>query len=314
MSRRGSCPASSSSPTRPARRRRLRRPPRRGPRAGRRTSSRRTARRCCSTSIAPWAMAWSSSDSESRIEPAPARAMTASASGAASIPSFAHTSARCAAISSTVYSVNSKCWVRDRMVGATFSGSVVASTNTTCSGASSSVFSSAASALAAEHVHLVEDVHLLRAAGAEVGDALEQVAHLVDLALRRGVDLDDVEGASPRRWPRSSRTRRTDRRRRPDWCSSGPSRAAGRWWSCPCPGARRRGTRDRPDRRAPRSAARCARAPARRARRTAAGGTCGRATGTPRSDCRTPTLHEHLVPNRPGPAHPPRSVRVPPAL
>ena len=49
---------------------------------------------------------------------------------------------------------------------------------------------------AAEHVHLVEDVHLLRAAGAEVGDALEQVAHLVDLAARRGVDLDHVERAA----------------------------------------------------------------------------------------------------------------------
>ena len=37
----------------------------------------------------------------------------------------------------------SKCWVRLRMVGSTFCGSVVASTNTTWSGGSSSVFSSA---------------------------------------------------------------------------------------------------------------------------------------------------------------------------
>ena len=38
--------------------------------------------------------------------------------------------------------MNSKCWVRDRRVGSTFCGSVVASTNTTCAGGSSSVFSS----------------------------------------------------------------------------------------------------------------------------------------------------------------------------
>jgi hypothetical protein len=38
---------------------------------------------------------------------------------------------------------NSKCWVRLRMVGSTFCGSVVASTNTTWAGGSSSVFNSA---------------------------------------------------------------------------------------------------------------------------------------------------------------------------
>ena len=35
---------------------------------------------------------------------------------------------------------------------------------------------------AAEHVHLVEDVRLLGAAGTEVRDPLEEIAHLVDLA------------------------------------------------------------------------------------------------------------------------------------
>ena len=38
---------------------------------------------------------------------------------------------------------NSKCWVRLRMVGRTFWGSVVASTKMTWAGGSSSVFSSA---------------------------------------------------------------------------------------------------------------------------------------------------------------------------
>ena len=46
---------------------------------------------------------------------------------------------------------------------------------------------------AAEHVHFVEDVDLLGAAGAEVCDPFEQVADLLDLALRRRVDLDHVE-------------------------------------------------------------------------------------------------------------------------
>ena len=41
---------------------------------------------------------------------------------------------------------NCKCCVRERMVSLTFCGSVVANTNTTCGGGSSSVFSSAASA------------------------------------------------------------------------------------------------------------------------------------------------------------------------
>jgi hypothetical protein len=39
-------------------------------------------------------------------------------------------------------SVNSKCCVRERIVGSTFCGSVVASTNTTWAGGSSSVLSS----------------------------------------------------------------------------------------------------------------------------------------------------------------------------
>ena len=41
-------------------------------------------------------------------------------------------SARWSRSSSCESSVNSKCWVRDRIVGSTFCGSVVASTNTTC--------------------------------------------------------------------------------------------------------------------------------------------------------------------------------------
>jgi hypothetical protein len=55
-------------------------------------------------------------------------------------------SARWAAKRSAGRSENSKCCVRERMVGGTSCGSVVASTKTTCSGGSSSVLSSAADA------------------------------------------------------------------------------------------------------------------------------------------------------------------------
>ena len=86
---------------------------------------------------------------------------------------------------------NCRCWVRLRMVSLTFCGSVVASTNTTCGGGSSSVFSSAASAGLGEHVHLVEDVHLVPPGRAERG-LLDQVAHRVDAVVARRVELVHV--------------------------------------------------------------------------------------------------------------------------
>ena len=158
-----------------------------------RTRCRRTARSTCSTSTAPCAIAWSSSDSESRIEPAPARAMTASASRSASTPSSrAHVGQ---VTDDLVDGVERELVVlgarpdrgRDlqRVGGGEHEHDVL--------GRLLERLQQRGLGAGAEHVHLVEDVHLLRAAGAQVGDPLQQVAHLLDPALRRRVDLDHVE-------------------------------------------------------------------------------------------------------------------------
>ena len=86
-------------------------------------------------------MAWSSSDSASRTEPCAARAISASA-GASKLTSSA---ARIGVSTSTISAGEScfrlNCRQRDRTVTGIFCGSVVASTNLTCAGGSSSVFS-----------------------------------------------------------------------------------------------------------------------------------------------------------------------------
>ena len=53
---------------------------------------------------------------------------------------------RCSTIFATEMRRKSKRWQRDKMVGNTFSGSVVAKINFTCAGGSSSVFNSALNA------------------------------------------------------------------------------------------------------------------------------------------------------------------------
>jgi hypothetical protein len=47
-----------------------------------------------------------------------------------------------------------------------------------------------------QHVHFVDDVHLEAAARRRVGGVLQQLAHLVDLGVGRGVDLDEVHEAA----------------------------------------------------------------------------------------------------------------------
>ena len=59
----------------------------------------------------------------------------------------------------------SKRWQRDRMVTGTFLISVVAKTNFTWSGGSSSVFSRALKAACRQHVDFVDDVDLVAGAG-----------------------------------------------------------------------------------------------------------------------------------------------------
>ena len=88
-------------------------------------------------------MAWSSAESESRTLPSPACASTASASGigldALLLADPLH--ARHHVAKSTDRKLN--CWQREAMVAGILCDSVVHRTNTTHSGGSSSVFSSA---------------------------------------------------------------------------------------------------------------------------------------------------------------------------
>ena len=74
------------------------------------------------------------------------RTTASTASSVSSRPASAAIQRTYASSSSAGRRWNSRCWVRLRMVGLTFCGSVVASTNTTWGGGSSSVLSSAASA------------------------------------------------------------------------------------------------------------------------------------------------------------------------
>ena len=51
-------------------------------------------------------------------------------------------------------------------------------------------------AVVREHVHLVDEVHLVTATGRRVLHVLEQLAGLLDLGARRGIDLDQVDEAT----------------------------------------------------------------------------------------------------------------------
>ena len=129
-----------------------------------------------------------------------------------------------------------------------------------------------------EHVRLVEDVDLVAAGDRRVGDALAQVADVVDGVVRRRVHLDDVERR--RAGDRHARValRRTAR-------SSGPARSSGRRrgsspsTSCPCRASRRRGRRGGPCPARRRCAGCARRAPVPPRRRRCAGGGDGRARG-----------------------------------
>ena len=91
-------------------------------------------------------------------------------------------------------SVNSKCCVRERMVGSTLCGSVVASTNTTCGGRLLERLQQRVRRRGREHVDLVDDVHLAPRVRAEPEvHALDEVAHRLDAVVRRRVELDEVE-------------------------------------------------------------------------------------------------------------------------
>ena len=95
---------------------------------------------------APWAIAWSSSESASRTDPSAARTMAPSASSSTVTPSAAQTFARWACRVRASTRRRSNRWQRDRIVTGTLRISVVANTNFACGGGSSSVFRKALNA------------------------------------------------------------------------------------------------------------------------------------------------------------------------
>ena len=103
------------------------------------------------------------------------------------------------------------CRQRDSTVTGSFCGSVVASRNFTCGGGSSSVLSSALKEWLRQHVHFVDQVDLEAAARRRVLHVVEQVARVVDLGARGGIDLDQVDDSARRRcrgrWRRRRRVR-----------------------------------------------------------------------------------------------------------
>ena len=185
----------------------------------------------------------------------------------------------CSASSSAGSRWKRRCWVRLRMVSLTFCGSVVASTNTTCGGGSSSVFSSAASAGLRQHVDLVEDVHLVPPGRAE-RRPLDEVAHRVDAVVAGRVELVDVVARAAldgeARLALAARLA-VDRALAVEHLGEDARRAS----SCPCRGARRRGRPDPRGRRPRRRAAPARRGPGPSARRTGVAGSGDRATGWP---------------------------------
>ena len=102
-------------------------------------------------------------------------------------------SARCAAICSVGSSVNSKCWARDRIVGQHLLRVGGREHEHHVVGRLLEALQQRVGRGVGEHVDLVEDVDLLPAGGAAEGDALEQLAGVVDAAVRCGVELEEVE-------------------------------------------------------------------------------------------------------------------------
>jgi hypothetical protein len=92
----------------------------------------------------------------------------------------------------------SRRWTRDRIVGSTFCGSVVAIANITCAGRFLDELEQRVERRGRGHVDLVEDVDL--AAGARRGEQrpVPQLAGVVDAAVGRHVELDHVD-RGPRR-------------------------------------------------------------------------------------------------------------------
>ena len=145
------------------------------------------------SSMPPAAATWSSLDRASRADPAPRLATSSMTSSGMSSPASWATHRRWSARTSVDSRRNSKCWVRLRMVGSTFWGSVVARTKITCPGRLLQGLEQGVRGLGGQHVDLVDDVHLPPPGRAQVRPG-DQVAHGVDPPVGGGVELDDVEG------------------------------------------------------------------------------------------------------------------------
>ena len=95
-------------------------------------------------------------------------------------------------------SLKSKRWQRDRIVTGILCTSVVAKMKTTCGGRLLERLEERVERVRREHVHLVDDVDLHARARRRVAHALEHRLRLLDLRVRGGVDLDDVDRAPAR--------------------------------------------------------------------------------------------------------------------
>ena len=109
-----------------------------------------------------------------------------------STPSCSAMRAKCACSSATRTRRRSKRWQRDRTVIGTLRISVVANTNFTCGGGSSSVFSSALKALRDSMWIFVDDEDLGAGLDRAVAGGLDDLAHVVDAGAGGGVHLDHV--------------------------------------------------------------------------------------------------------------------------
>jgi hypothetical protein len=141
-------------------------------------------------------MTWSRIDCESRIPPLARRAMAVSACSSAFTPSALTMRASWAAMTSSAIGWNSRRWQREVMVGRTLSDSVVARMNFTQGGGSSSVLRSA---LKASLVSWWTSSMMKTLNGQADGRELALVADalgVLEAAVGRGVDLDDVEAAA----------------------------------------------------------------------------------------------------------------------
>ena len=144
---------------------------------------------CACSTTPPMADTWSSADSVSRAEPPPWRTTCSTASSPSSRPASSITYRTWSASSSAGRRWNSKCWVRLRIVGSTFCGSVVQRMNTTWAGGSSSDFSSALAAPALS-MWTSSRMTTLRLPGGAERDALDELADVGDAVVGGGVELE----------------------------------------------------------------------------------------------------------------------------